>query len=69
MIQRKSPRRLWTALALAALTVCVGDIEAQDSLTALLRANAHPMQATADGRLTARAGSCCWPPGATRSSF
>ncbi|HEU0300899.1 MAG TPA: hypothetical protein VFR37_15665, partial [Longimicrobium sp.] len=39
------------ALALA-LAACVSPLRAQDSLTALLRANAHPMQAAADGRLS-----------------
>jgi hypothetical protein len=40
------------ALALPALMVRVGEAEGQDSLTALLRANAHPMQADAEGRLS-----------------
>lgn len=41
-----------TALALAALLPCAAPLAAQDSLAALLRANAHPMQADADGRLS-----------------
>jgi len=40
------------AAVLAALAVTTPRLHAQDSLVALLRANAHPMQAAADGRLT-----------------
>ncbi|HEX2206441.1 MAG TPA: hypothetical protein VHG93_02105 [Longimicrobium sp.] len=46
-----APRR-WMALAVPALVLAVTDLHAQDSLAALLRANAHPMQAAADGRLS-----------------
>lgn len=44
------------ALMLPALALCASEARAQDSLTALLRANAHPMQAEADGRLTGAGG-------------
>jgi hypothetical protein len=46
-------RRLRVAAALPALALFAAPLAAQhDSLTALLRANAHPMQAGADGRLS-----------------
>ncbi|HET7232582.1 MAG TPA: hypothetical protein VFJ16_21410 [Longimicrobium sp.] len=45
-------RQRWIAAALAALALCAAPLAAQDSLAALLRANAHPMQADADGRLS-----------------
>lgn len=47
----RTAARRWTA-ALPLLALAAAPLHAQDSLTALLRANAHPMQATADGRLT-----------------
>ncbi|HET7460053.1 MAG TPA: hypothetical protein VFJ82_02350 [Longimicrobium sp.] len=40
------------AAALPAVVLSAAPLAAQDSLTALLRANAHPMQADADGRLS-----------------
>jgi hypothetical protein len=40
------------AAVLAVVAVATPRLHAQDSLVALLRANAHPMQAEADGRLT-----------------
>ena len=45
-------RRRWMAPALAALVLGVAEAQAQDSLTAWLRANAHPMAADAEGRLS-----------------
>jgi hypothetical protein len=48
---RTLPPRRWIAAALPAL-VAAAPLAAQDSLTALLRANAHPMQADAGGRLS-----------------
>lgn len=52
MTQRNGARRLCTALAVAALATAARDAHAQDSLTAMLRRNAHPMQAAADGTLS-----------------
>lgn len=45
-------RRLSMALAVPALLVAADDAQAQDSLVAMLRRNAHTMQAAADGRLS-----------------
>ena len=42
----------WMAPVLAALALSAAPLAAQDSLVALLRANAHPMAAGADGRLS-----------------
>ena len=44
--------RRWIAAMLPLLAMSTQPLHAQDSLTALLRANAHPMQAGADGRLS-----------------
>ncbi len=44
--------RTWTLAVLPLLTLAAAPLAAQDSLVALLRANAHPMQAGADGRLS-----------------
>lgn len=52
MTQRNGARRLCTLLAVAALATGARDAHAQDSLTAMLRRNAHPMQAAADGTLS-----------------
>jgi len=49
---RTRSRRRRVAAALPALALLAAPLAAQDSLTALLRANAHPMQADADGRLS-----------------
>ena len=47
------PARRWTlAAALPLLASIAAPLAAQDSLVALLRRNAHPMQAGADGRLS-----------------
>lgn len=51
MIPRIRPRRVSAAAVLAALTLAA-PLAAQDSLTALLRANAHVMQAEPDGSLS-----------------
>jgi hypothetical protein len=51
-MQRNGARCRWVALVLPALALCEAEARAQDSLTAMLRANAHPMQAAADGRLS-----------------
>jgi hypothetical protein len=56
MIPRYSARRRLTALMIPAFALLVSDAQAQDSLTAMLRANAHPMQAAADGRLSGAGG-------------
>lgn len=52
MTHHKGARRPWMALAVPALVLTADEGHAQDSLTALLRANAHPMQAAADGTLS-----------------
>lgn len=44
--------RRWLAAVLPLLAMSAQPMHAQDSLTAMLRANAHPMQAGADGRLS-----------------
>lgn len=51
-MQRNGARRRWIPFLLTALVTCAGEARAQDSLTAMLRANAHAMQADADGRLS-----------------
>lgn len=58
MTQRNVARRRRIAVMLPALALCAGNAQAQahDSLTALLRANAHPMHAAADGRLSGAGG-------------
>jgi hypothetical protein len=45
-------RRTWTLAVLPLLMLAAPPLAAQDSLVALLRANAHPMQVGADGRLS-----------------
>ena len=52
MSSRNHPRRRWMAAAVPALALLAAPLAAQDSLVAMLRANAHPMQAGADGRLS-----------------
>jgi hypothetical protein len=52
MTRRSGARPHWRALAIPALLLAAPRVEAQDSLTAVLRRNAHPMQAAADGRLS-----------------
>lgn len=47
-----NPRRRWMAVTLPALALFAAPLAAQDSLVALLRANAHTMQADAGGRLS-----------------
>jgi len=52
MNARARPWRRRMAAVLPALALSTAPLAAQDSLVALLRANAHPMQAGADGRLS-----------------
>jgi hypothetical protein len=52
MTRLNGARRHWMALAVPALLLAARDAQAQDSLTAMLRRNAHRMQAAADGRLS-----------------
>jgi len=49
---RDHTRRRWMAAAVPLWVLFAAPLAAQDSLAALLRANAHPMQAGADGRLS-----------------
>ncbi|HYW14376.1 MAG TPA: hypothetical protein VE871_20580 [Longimicrobium sp.] len=52
MKPKLSARRTWTLAVLPLLMLAAPPLAAQDSLVTLLRANAHPMQAGADGRLS-----------------